>query len=166
MAGGLTNVADTRITIKHRTGNEENVTVKLKNDDPHTSLLNDVQVFPGDLVLVPRAGIVYVLGDVNKPGGFVMQDNGKMTLLQALAQAGGASQTASLNRAVLLRKTDSGYVTNKLQVGKISRGQGADIELHANDIVFLPNNRLKNALKETQSMAQTIGSASIYAIVH
>jgi len=166
MAGGLTNVADTRITIKHRTGSEENVTVKLKNDDPHTSLLNDIQVFPGDLVLVPRAGIVYVLGDVSKPGGFVMQDNGKMTLLQALAQAGGATQTASVNRAVLLRKSDNGYVTNKLQVGKISRGQDADIELHANDIVFLPNSRLKNALKETQSMAQTIGSASIYAIVH
>lgn len=95
-----------------------------------------------------------------------MQDNGKMTLLQALAQAGGATQTASVNRAVLLRKSDNGYVTNKLQVGKISRGQNADIELHANDIVFLPNSRLKNALKETQSMAQTIGSASIYAIVH
>jgi len=166
MAGGLTTVADTRVTIKHRTGKEENVTVKLKNDDPHTSLLNDIQVFPGDLVVVPRAGIVYVLGDVNKPGGFVMQDNGKITLLQALAQAGGASPTASVNRAVLLRKTDDGYTKDQLPVGKIARGQGADVELHANDIVFLPNSRLKSAMKSTESMAQSIGSASIYAIVH
>ncbi len=166
MAGGLTNAADTRITIKRRSGTEENVTVKMKNDDPHSSMANDVQVFPGDLVLVPRAGVVYVLGDVNKPGGFVMQDNGKITLLQALAQAGGATSTASINRAVLLRKNGDSVVTSKLQIGKISRGQEGDVELHPNDIVFLPNSKLKNAMKETQSMVQTIGSASIYAVVH
>ena len=166
MAGGLTTVADTRVTIKHRTGTEDNVTVKLKNDDPNASLLNDVQVFPGDLVVVPRAGIVYVLGDVNKPGGFVMQNNGKITLLQAMAQAGGASPTASMNRAVLLRKTDDGYVKDRLQFGRIARGQDADIELHANDIVFMPNSKLKSAMKTTQSMTESIGSASVYAIVH
>src|SRR4029077_8542247 len=103
MAGGLTNVADTRITVKHRGGTEQNITVKLTTDDAHASLANDVQIYPGDLVLVPRAGIVYVLGDVNRPGGFVMQDSGKITLLQALAQAGGTSRTASLSSAVLLR---------------------------------------------------------------
>jgi len=167
MAGGLTNAADTRITVKRRTGTEENVTVKLKNDDAQSALSNDVQIYPGDLVLVPRAGIVYVLGDVNKPGGFVMQDSGKITLLQAMAQAGGASQTASLNRAVLLRKNGDGNVTTtKLQVGKISRGEGGDVELHANDIVFVPNSRLKNAMRTTQSMVETIGSASIYGVVH
>jgi len=165
MAGGLTNVADTRITIKRRGGAEENFTVKLKNDDMQSALANDVQIFPGDLILVPRAGIVYVLGDVNKPGGYVMQDNGKITVLQAMAQAGGAGPTAAVNRAVLLRKNGDGYTTSKLQVGKISRGQEGDVELHANDIVFLPNSRLKNALKNTQSMAETIGSASIYAAV-
>jgi polysaccharide export outer membrane protein len=139
----------------------------MKNDDPRSSLANDVQIYPGDLILVPRAGIVYVMGDVNKPGGFVMQDNGKITLLQALAQAGGASPTAAVNRAVLLRKNDDGYVvTNRLQVGRISRGQEGDVELHANDIVFFPNSRLKSAMKTTQSMAETIGSASIYGIVH
>lgn len=116
--------------------------------------------------MVPRAGIVYVLGDVNKPGGFVMQNNGKITLLQAMAQAGGASPTASMNRAVLLRKTDDGYVKDRLQFGRIARGQDADIELHANDIVFMPNSKLKSAMKTTQSMTESIGSASVYAIVH
>lgn len=165
MAGGLTNTADTRITIKRRSG-EDSITVKLKNDDVQSALANDVQIYPGDLILVPRAGIVYVLGDVTKPGGFVMQDNGKITLLQAMAQAGGAAPTASINKAVLLRKNGEGYTTSKLQVGKISKGEEGDVELHANDIVFLPNSRLKNALKNTQSMAETIGSASIYAVVH
>lgn len=166
MAGGLTNVADTRITVQRRGAAEEKVTVKLKTDDPETSLANNVQVYPGDLILVPRAGIVYVLGDVNRPGGFVMQDSGKITLLQALAQAGGASKSASLSKAVLMRKNAEGYATTKLHVGKIEKGEDPDLELHANDILFVPNNRLKNAISGTQSVITSIGSASIYAIVH
>jgi len=166
MAGGLTNLADTRITVQRRGAAEEKVTVKLKTDDPEASLANNVQVYPGDLILVPRAGIVYVLGDVNRPGGFVMQDSGKITLLQVLAQAGGASRTASLNKAVLMRKNTQGYVSTKLQVGRIERGQDPDLELHANDILFVPNNRLKNVLSGTQGVASAIGSASIYAVVH
>ena len=166
MAGGLTNVADTRITVQRRGAAEEKITVKLKTDDPETSLANDVQVYPGDLILVPRAGIVYVLGDVNRPGGFVMQDSGKITLLQALAQAGGASKSASLSKAVLMRKNPQGYAINKLHVGKIEKGEDPDLELHANDILFIPNNRLKNAISGTESVITSIGSASIYAIVH
>ena len=166
MAGGLTNLADTRITVQRRGAAEEKVTVKLKTDDPEASLANNVQIYPGDLVLVPRAGIVYVLGDVNRPGGFVMQDSGKITLLQVLAQAGGASRTASLNKAVLMRKNTQGYVSTKLRVGRIERGQDPDLELRANDILFVPNNRLKNVLSGTQGVASAIGSASIYAVVH
>jgi polysaccharide export outer membrane protein len=166
MAGGLTNVADTRVTVKRRGGAEERIMVRLRTDDAETSLSNNVQVYPGDLIVVPRAGIVYVLGDVNRPGGFVMQDSGKITLLQALAQAGGASKTASLNKAVLMRRNDKGYESTKLHVGRIERGQDPDLELHANDILFVPNNRLKNILNGTQNVATSIGSASIYAIVH
>ncbi|HEY2360346.1 MAG TPA: polysaccharide biosynthesis/export family protein [Candidatus Angelobacter sp.] len=166
MAGGLTNVADTRITVKRRRGSEQTITVKLQTDDPGTSLNNNVQIYPGDLIVVPRSGIVYVLGDVNRPGGFVMQDSGKITLLQALAQAGGATKSASLSKAVLMRKNAQGYATTKLHVGKIEKGEGPDPELHANDILFVPNNRLKNALSGTQAVVSAIGSASIYAVVH
>jgi polysaccharide biosynthesis/export protein len=166
MAGGLTNVADTRVTVKRRDGAEEKIVARLRTDDAETSLANDVQIYPGDLVLVPRAGIVYVLGDVNRPGGFVMQDSGKITLLQALAQAGGSSKTASASKSVLMRKNAQGYVTTKLQVRRIERGQDPDIELHANDIVFIPDNRLKNLISESEGVAAAIGSASIYATVH
>lgn len=166
MAGGLTNAADTRITIKRRSGAEDKLVTKLQNDDADTSVSNDVQIYPGDLVVVPRAGIVYVLGDVNRPGGFVMQDNGKITLLQALAQAGGANKSASLSKAVLMRKNARGYATTKLHVGKMEKGEEPDLELHANDILFVPNNRLKNAMTGTQAVVSNLGGASIYAIVH
>jgi polysaccharide biosynthesis/export protein len=166
MAGGLTNTADTRITVKRRRASDEKIIAKLKTDDPESSLANNVQIFPGDLILVPRAGIVYVLGDVNRPGGFVMQDSGKITLLQALAQAGGASKTASLSKAVLMRKNAQGYETTKLHVGQIERGEDSDVELHANDILYVPNNRLKNVMNGTQNVLSSLGSASIYAVVH
>src|ERR1051326_3252123 len=52
MAGGLNNVADTRITVKRRRGSEQTITVKLKTDDPDTSLTNNVQIYPGDLIVV------------------------------------------------------------------------------------------------------------------
>lgn len=166
MAGGLTNTADTRITVERRGGNRAKFTVKLKNDDVHTSIANDVQIYPGDLVMVARAGVVYILGDVNRPGGFVMQDNGHITLLQALAQAGGPSPTASMNKAVLLHKTGDEYVSDKVPVGKIARGQLPDLELQANDVVFIPNSRLKRALQTAQSVGAQIGSATIYATAH
>ncbi|HEY6969699.1 MAG TPA: polysaccharide biosynthesis/export family protein [Candidatus Angelobacter sp.] len=166
MAGGLTNVADTRITVKRRGGAQEEVVANLKTDDAKTSLASNVQVYPGDLIVVPRAGIVYVLGDVNRPGGFVMQDSGKITVLEVLAQAGGGSKTASLSKSVLMRKNAQGYVTTKLDLGKIERGQEPDQELHANDVVFVPGNKLKGVLSNTQSIATSIGSASIYAVVH
>jgi len=95
-----------------------------------------------------------------------MQNNGKITLLQALAQAGGTNAVAAVNHAILLRKNGDGYVTNKLDVGKIERGQGEDLALHPNDIVFIPNNHLKEAMRDAQGTIAAIGSASIYAIVH
>lgn len=165
LAGGLTNSADThKITIKRRSGAQETVTAKLNNNDAQSSVANDVQVFPGDLVVVPHAGVVYVLGDVNRPGGFIMQDSGKITLLQALAQAGGVSRSGSANKAVLLRKSATGsYDTTKLRLGKISRGEGADLELRANDIVFVPNSGIKNVLRTTQGVIQSVGGAAVYA---
>lgn len=166
MAGGLTKVADTKVSIKRRDGPQGDVTVKLNNNDAHMSLANDVQVHPGDVVMVPRAGIVYVLGAVNRPGGFVIQENGEITLLQALAQAGGATSSAAVNHSVLLRKNGQAYVSNNLQVGKIEQGQALDVELHPDDVVFIPSDRLKNILHGTKDVATAVGSASIYAVVH
>lgn len=163
MAGGLSTAADTNITIRRRSGTEENVSVNLKNDDAKTSLSNNVQVYPGDLVVVPRAGIVYVLGDVNRPGGFTMQNNGKITLLQALAQAGGTNKSAAVNGANLLRKTADGYVSKQVRIGDLVRGRGEDVELRPNDILFVPNSVLKSMAQSTQAIVTSLGSASVYA---
>ena len=166
VAGGLTNVADTRITVRHRSTAGDSVTVNLKNDDAKASVASDVQVYPGDLVVVPRAGIVYVLGDVARPGGFVMQDSGRITLLQVLAQAGSVLKTAAADHAILLRKSGEEYVSSKLHVDKIARGKEPDMELEANDIVFIPDSRLKSAAHNAGNIASIASTIGTYAIVH
>jgi polysaccharide export outer membrane protein len=163
MAGGLTISADTNITILRRSGTEENVSVNLKNDDAKAALENNIQVYPGDLVVVPRAGIVYVLGDVGRPGGITMQNNGKITVLQALAQAGGANRSSSMNGATLLLKTASGYVPKPVRIGDLVHGHGEDIELHPNDVLYVPSSVLKSMGQTTQAIVTSLGAASIYA---
>lgn len=162
LAGGWTNIADTRVTVKHRSGQEERVTVKLKEDDAQAELDQNVLVYPGDLVVVPRAGVVYVLGDVGRPGGIVMQDNGNITIVEALAQAGGANHTAALNSAVLLHKTESGYSRETVKLNDLMRGHIADLAMRPNDILFVPGSKLKILAENTQSLASSAVGASVY----
>ena len=66
-------------------------------------------VYPGDTVVVPKAAVVYVLGDVLKPGGYpISTNNSKMTVLQAIALAGYANHTAAVGKSRLVRETATG----------------------------------------------------------
>jgi polysaccharide biosynthesis/export protein len=166
LAGGFTPLADTRVTIKHRSGSEERVTVKLRADEADAALDENAIVYPGDLVVVPRAGVVYVLGDVGRPGGIVMQDNGKITILQALAQAGGANYTAAMNSAYLLHKSDAGgYVSSRVKVGDLVHGKRNDFEMARNDILFIPGSKLKHLGQDTESLANSVAGSAVYHIV-
>ena len=164
LAGGFTPLADTRVTIKHRSGDEERLTVNLKADEAGTELDENAVIYPGDLIVVPRAGVVYVLGDVGRPGGLTMQDNGKITVLQALAQSGGANYTASMNGAYLLHKTDAGYVTSRVKVGDMVRGRIPDLSLARNDILYIPPSKLKHAVQNTQDMLSSAAGAAVYRV--
>jgi len=162
LAGGLTNLADMHVTIKHRSGSEERVTVKLNAEEAGAALDENAVVYPGDLVVVPRAGIVYVLGDVGRPGGLAMQDSGRITLLQALAQAGGANYMASMNSAYLLHKSESGYVTTRVKVGDMVRGRLSDMELVRNDILYIPPSSVKHFADNTRSILSAATGAMVY----
>jgi polysaccharide biosynthesis/export protein len=161
LAGGLTSIADTRVTIKHRSGTEERVTVKLKTDEGAAALDNNAIVYPGDLVVVPRAGMVYVMGEVGAPRAVYMQDNGGITVLKALAQAGTVAYTASSN-AFLLHKSETGYATTRINLGDMLRGKQPDIEMANNDILFVPGSKMKHLAQNTQSLVSSAVSASVY----
>ena len=141
-AGGTTPLAGAAITIQ-RAGDASTVSVLLSKD-AKKSLSSNVRLYPGDKVIIPRAGLVYVLGDVGRPGGFVMEDDGKMTLLQALAMAGGTTHTSSMNGSRLLRKGPSGYTDIHVDLNKMLKGHEGDVQLQAEDILYIPGSAVKS----------------------
>jgi polysaccharide export outer membrane protein len=122
-------------------------------------------VRPGDIVKVPRAGIVYVVGEVNKPGGFVLQNNENISLLQALALAEGPTHTSAIGRARIIRTDPS--TGNRIEIptniGKVFSGKAPDTFLQPKDIVFVPNSAAKNVFyKGSQAALQTAAGVAIY----
>ena len=120
---------------------KESVRVNLKDLLETGNPRFNVTVYPGDIVNVPKSGIVYVVGEVKKPGGFVLKSNEKMTVLKAMALAEGLTPTSVKNRARIIR-TDAGG-TEKVEIpidlAKILDGKAPDPDLKPADIVFIPN---------------------------
>src|SRR5262249_6377478 len=162
-AGGTTPLAASEITVK-RDGTEQKVTMQFSSDNRGT-VLNDLPLHPGDKVIVPRAGLAYVLGDVGRPGGFIMQTNGKLTILQAIALAEGTTPTSSLNRSRLIRRTASGYSEIPIELKKIMQGSQSDRELEAEDIIFVPSSSGKRMVyRSVPSVLQAATNAAVYTL--
>jgi polysaccharide biosynthesis/export protein len=140
-AGGLTMKAGRTVTILHvgQRDHPEVITLSNENSVGH----GDVRIYPGDTIIVSKAGVVYVLGEVNKPGAFVMEDNTSMSLLRATALAGGTTKVASLKHALILKQSPQGPVQTEVSLDKISHGKATDLQLHAEDILFVPLSNLK-----------------------
>ncbi|WP_162173486.1 polysaccharide biosynthesis/export family protein [Pseudacidobacterium ailaaui] len=161
LAGGLTDVADRHITIE-RGDKSGSLTVFVPND-ASTDLKNTVMVHPGDTVLVPKAGVVYVLGDVGRPGGYVMQDDAKLTVLQAIALAAGANRSAKENAARLLRKVQGRYQEQTIPLKDMERGSQPDMELEAGDVLYIPFSMARNVVVGASGILSSTSSAAIYA---
>jgi polysaccharide export outer membrane protein len=162
LAGGLTAAAGNQVLITRGTEGGEPVLVHYsKATDPKS--VDDVIVYPGDTVQVKRAGIVYVLGAVNRPGGFVMQEEGTLNVLQALSLAYGTSVLASNKSIYLLRRNPDGtlvYIT--LPYKKIFTGKSADIQLHSTDILYVPTSTFKLLYSNFQGIINSSATTSIY----
>ncbi|HEY2645433.1 MAG TPA: polysaccharide biosynthesis/export family protein [Candidatus Acidoferrales bacterium] len=158
-AGGLTGSAGNTVSIRRHSGEEQIIT--LDANDPHKALARDVELHPSDMVIVARAAIIYVVGDVSKPGGFPMQNNGKMTVLQAIAMASGVNKTASLSHAKIIHKDPTGYKEADIHLAKLLEGKAPDRELEPEDIVFVPNSKLKSAVAGGYSSALSAATTAI-----
>lgn len=125
----------------------------LDRNDPKAN----VPLIAGDVVSVPRAGIVYVVGAVNHPGGFVLQaDGNRMTSLKAIALAQGTASTAKLGDAVILRKDPATGTTHEIPVNlkRVMQRKDEDAALEANDVFFVPDSAGKR-------MLHTMGAAAL-----
>ena len=119
----------------------------------------NVDLYPGDRVTVQRAGIVYVVGAVNKPGGFPLKTGQeRMTVIQALALAEDIKPTAAQKRAMIIRKNPAkadGREEIAVNLTKVLEGHEPDSQLQANDILFVPDSAAKRALRRGAEAAVT-----------
>ena len=136
-AGGLTEKSGRSITVTHRSDPDHPVTIPLTRNLDDTSATN-IPVFPGDTVIVRKADIIYVVGDVNRPSGLLMEGGG-MTVLQAVALAGGTARTAKLNGAKILHKGTEGMTETPVELKKILAAKAPDLPLQPNDILVVPS---------------------------
>lgn len=162
MTGGLTEAASRELTI-HRKRTGEDIKYFVSNVPPDM-LLNAPIVYPGDTVIVPHAAVVYVLGNVGRSGGYTNSTNdAKLSVLQLISMAGGAPPTAATGHTRLIRKLPDGTFTEmKIPLGDMQKGKKADIQLQADDILYVPFSYLKNVAVGVGGILTSVSSAAIY----
>jgi polysaccharide export outer membrane protein len=161
-AGGLTPLAGTRIKIRHAADDaapDEEVPYSRGQSNRETAAL---LIRPGDSILVPRAGIVYVLGAVNRPGGYVMQEDGKLNVAEALALSGGTVLDANTGGLRVIRRNPDGTVLDfPLSYNAIAKGTQTPLQLEPQDIVYVPMSKAKNAFTSTLGIIQAAASSAV-----
>lgn len=165
LGGGLTDVADRHVTIQRRDRSIQPITYDLSND-ADKAMRDQVEVYPGDIVLVPHAAIAYVLGDVNRPGGIVMQNNySQLTALQAVSIAGGTHSSAVPSHARLIRRLpNSGYQEIPMNFSLIQKGKRPDVLLQPNDVIYIPFSYIRNIGSSAAGILAATASASIFLV--
>jgi polysaccharide biosynthesis/export protein len=161
-AGGFTPAASRKIAIIRRNQNQA-IPVEIPRNLSE-NLSGNVEVLPGDTITVPRSPIIYVVGDVGHPTGLAV-DSGRLTVLQAIALAGGTNHTAKLGGARIIRKTPTGMTETKLQLSKMLQAKSPDVPLQADDILFIPVSGVRVAAARTAEAAISAATAvSIYTV--
>jgi polysaccharide biosynthesis/export protein len=165
LAGGTSQKAGKMVSITHRDSPQSPLNLTLSND-PNESAKANVEIFAGDTVVVSKAGVVYVVGDVRKPSGVSMENGSDMTVLQAIAMAEGTNPTAALNSAKLIRRVQ-GQPPQELPLAlkDMLSSKAPDVHLRADDIIFVPNSVGKSATKRTvEAIIQTATGLAIFGI--
>jgi polysaccharide export outer membrane protein len=165
LAGGLTDSADYRITVQRRDVSQPPVSYTLSND-PRVAISQEIEVFPGDTVVVPKAGIAYVLGDVRRAGGFVMQNNhSQLTVLQAIALAGGTAPSAVPSHARLIRRLpQGGYQETAINFSAMQKGKQSDLVLEPDDVLYIPFSYVRNIASTSSGIVASTASAALYTV--
>jgi polysaccharide biosynthesis/export protein len=145
------------------------ITVNLNELLETGDLHNNIALQAGDVVTVPHAGIVYVLGAVNHPGGFVVSnDRTQLTALKVLSLAGGLTKIAKMDHAVIIRKDDQGKQTEtEVDLKKVIHRESEDLQMHASDILYIPDSRTKEVLLGAVALGVAVGTAvAIYRVAY
>jgi polysaccharide export outer membrane protein len=157
-AGGLPVTASHTVVI-HRSGVPEPIIVDL-GTNPAMSEHANVPVFSRDTIIVSRVGVVYLLGAFKNQGAVPIQQNAPLTLMQIAALGGGAGYEGRFEDLRIIRTTGTERTIVTVDIKKVIRGKIADPVLQADDIVFLPTNTMKAAIKGG-GISTILGIASV-----
>ncbi|MGE5343015.1 MAG: polysaccharide biosynthesis/export family protein [Candidatus Omnitrophota bacterium] len=145
-AGWLTPNATGRIVIIRRNGGDapRSLVLDMAALTAHPNGQGDVSIAPNDIIHVVEDQFddIYVFGEVLKPGCIKMKRELPLTLLRAIAQAGGFTEKALKSGVIIKRTVNRQEARFKVNVGKIIRGKTPDVTLHAEDVVFIPESLL------------------------
>jgi polysaccharide export outer membrane protein len=147
----------------------DTITVNLYQLMESGNIKNNMLLQAGDVVTVPHAGIVYVLGAVGRPGGFVLtNDREQLNTLKILALAGGFTRTAKTDHAVVIRKDSQGQQHEmQLDLKKILNRKAEDVQLQPSDILYIPESGAKRAILRTLEFGIALGSGvALYRLAY
>ncbi|WP_348261020.1 polysaccharide biosynthesis/export family protein [Telmatobacter sp. DSM 110680] len=162
MTGGETQLAGNEIEVKRADGDPPTKSYHYSRGGD-ASEIRDVMVHPGDTIIVKRAGVVYVLGAVNRPGGYAMQEQGELNVAQAISLAQGLALQAKVGALRVVQKQSDGKIVEiPISYKKIMDGKEAPLMLSAGDIVYVPVSRMKTVLSSTTGVVAQTTSAAIY----
>ena len=161
MAGGETITAGDTVQIRHLVSGHFELQTVAYARSKNTPAAEDIVVRPGDTVTVPRAGIVYVMGGVNRPGGYVMQEDGQLDAAQALSLAYGTTMNAAIGSIRIVHKNPDGTLTQTpVKFREITSGKAVAPMLQAEDILYVPISKTRTIL--TAGFLSSTSSALIY----
>jgi polysaccharide export outer membrane protein len=130
------------------------------------SPVDNILILPNDIISIPRAEIVYVVGDVRKAGGFQLSSHPTISLLQALSLAEGMDRDAAPQKSKILRQAPGGdgkAVEIPVDITQIFAGKAPDIPLQGNDVLFVPNSAAKSGSRRAvDAILQAATGLAIY----
>ena len=166
MAGGETTAAGGQVEIRRPTADgmsaskTEYISYASGKD---SEAAQAALVYPGDEVYVQRAGVVYILGAVQRPGGYLMLNGGSLTVPQAIALAQGTTLVASNKEAIIVRKSN-GHISKLITPLKQQQiGDRPVVALADGDMLYIPTSKVKAVLVNSQSVLSSAASAGIVA---
>jgi polysaccharide biosynthesis/export protein len=161
-AGGLAPGAGQVVVVTHKE-NPMNPVLITMSSDPKLSAQNNIEVKQGDTIEVSKAGVVYVVGEVTRASGLVMDQGQTLSVMKAVALSGGTTRLAALDKAKIIRKDEKGNpVEVPVQLKQMFAGKTADVDLVAEDILFIPTSAGKNAaFRSMEAVMQMVTGVSV-----
>jgi polysaccharide export outer membrane protein len=163
-ASGLSPNAGRLVNIFHRDDAKTPHPAVLDPSGTDTAADHNPELAPGDTVQISRAGLVYVVGDVQRPGGFPVDPAQGLTVVQALSLAWGPSQNAAMSKAILIREQKGGRTLTSLNLKRMLHGQEPDQPVRDRDILYVPDSAARNLWNRTvESAIQSAIGVTIYS---